>query len=360
MAADGTGRGQAGAEADPRLRLRWLEGYLADPAQLLAHSAEVRHVAKQVLESGPIDAKAMRQLGVVAGLARQGGGNNEFLLAERISRRDLISQFALIDIAALGGDLAGTLIHYDRALLVHPSAGEALFPVLSQAVADPDVRSALHRYTKRKWFGSFLDAANQQVADSQTLVTLLAELRSSIPAAEGQAATSRLLARLVRDESYAAARDLLRTMPDVPPGDIDSLGFSAAMSDPRLAPLNWSINNDSAVEAGLDGDVFIVRIAPEHTASIAERTTLLAPGRYALRQQIDPESGAPRARLDWTVTCVAGNQPPILAAVATQEVTRFIVPAGCGAQLWRLRGSGELAQAASAARVTKLALVKED
>lgn len=347
-------------DADPRLRLRWTESYLADPKQLQANSAEVRHVARQVLRAGPIDARAMRQLGVVGGLARQGGGKSEFLLAERISRRDLLSQYALIDIAALGDDLAGTLIHYDRALLVHSEAGQTLFPVLSQAIADADVRSALRRYTKRKWFGSFLEAASQQVAVSQTLVALLAELRATIPADEAGAARSRLLARLIKEGSYAEARGLLRTIPDVTPSAIDSLGFSALMIDPRIAPLNWSINNDAAVEAGLDGDVLIARIAPERTATIAERTTLLAPGRYALSQHIEPEAGAPRARLDWMVTCLAGSQPPILAAVATQNDTRFTVPAGCGAQLWRLRGTGELAQSASAARVTRLALVRED
>ncbi len=343
-----------------RLRLRWTENYLADPRQLQANSAEVRHAARQVLEIGPFNVRAMRQLGVVAGLARPGGGKTEFLLAERISRRDLVSQFALIDIAALGGDVDATLMHYDRALLVNTGAGEALFPVLSQAVADADVRSALLRYAKRKWFAAFLHAADQQVADPQTLVTLLAEVRARIPAAEAQAATSRLLARLVRDGRYASARDLLRTIPDVSPVATESLGFSVTTIDPRLAPLSWAITNDSAVEAGLDQDVFIARIAPERTASIAERTTLLAPGRYALSQLIEAEGGAPRARLDWTVTCVSGSQPPILAAEATLATARFTVPAGCGAQHWLLRGTGELAQMASAARVTKLALVKED
>ena len=346
--------------ADPRLRLRWTENYLADPQQLQTNSAEVRHAARQVLAITPFNARAMRQLGVVAGLARQDGGKTEFLLAERISRRDLVSQFALIDIAALGGDVEGTLRHYDRALLVNGGAGAALFPVLSQAVADAEVRSALQRYAKRKWFATFLEAADQQVADPQTLVTLLAEVRARIPAAEAQAATSRLLARLVRDGSYASARDLLRTIPDVPAGAIEPLGFSATTIDPRLAPLSWSINNDSAVEAGLDRDVFIARIAPERTATIAERTTLLAPGHYVLSQQIEAEAGAPRARLDWTVTCLAGGQPPILAAEATLATARFSVPAGCGAQRWQLRGTGELAQAASAARVTKLVLVKEE
>ena len=63
--------------------------------------------------------------------------------AERVSRRDLANELLLIEATARHDDVATTLTHFDRALLVYPDANQQLFPVLSRALSDPQIRAAL-------------------------------------------------------------------------------------------------------------------------------------------------------------------------------------------------------------------------
>jgi hypothetical protein len=351
-------------QADPLLRLRWTESYVSDPRRFLDHAREVRQAAKQVLKAGPLSAPAMRQLGLLAMLEQPDAAGRELFQAERISRRDLPSQFALIEQASISDDLDGTLVHYDRALLVHPQASSQLYPVLAKAISDADVRAALHRYGDREWFGLFLNQGDRFAGDPLAVFALLYEMRGKLPAKVAQPAASTLLAQLVTQGQFGQARQLLRAIPDVQPAVLDTIGFSKATTDSRIAPLNWAIKASDAVETEIYGEALSISVAPERTALAAERTTLLAPGQYDLIQRVEYGEDGPRARLQWKVSCLdaAGaaihesNEAPGNRLQAT--TWRIAVPASCPAQRWQLSASAELSQLPSTARITSLALVK--
>lgn len=349
---------------DPAYALRTTMAPLAPGEQSAARAAAMQTAARIVLRSDPLNAIAMRQLGLAQQLAGSGTGLAELDLAEQLSRRDLAVQLALIEKEAKAGDLPATLRHYDRALMVYPASDAQLFPLLTDALDDRDIRTALVPYVGRGWFGRFAGRALALGADPLAFAALLQETGKQLDAGQAARLWPGVLDRLARSGQSNAARKLAEKLPGLGPGTLDQLGFSEATADPRLGSLGWRLGGDASVTASFDDKGRLaISIASNRSATAGERITLLEAGTYRIRQQLAYEAGTPRARLTWDVRCLASSRQPLLrailpAATGTSE-QELVVPKDCPAQVWRLSATADISQVDSAAELVSLVLERQ-
>lgn len=362
----GPARAPKAFATDPVLQVRLAERNLPDPAQLSARAGAIAGHARAALRSEPLDAIAMRQLGVVAAVQSAAAGVAYWTTAERISRRDLAGQLLLNEIAAQDGDVAAALAHYDRALLTYPAASEHLYPVLAQALSNPEIRTALTKYADRAWVLAFLGKAIELGSDPADVTGLMAAARVHMPPRDTQRIATVLIGQLVARGQYAAVRELAQQIPGSASGTIDQIVLSSATSDTRLAPLTWAFTNEDAFETALDDKGGLeIRVTSERSGKVAQRVTLLAPGQYQFTQVVSYASGTPHATLSWEVRCQgdASSRPiwkqqlPVAEGNATYR-SAFTVPQACAAQSWQLVATAAETQIASTAGISSLSLVK--
>ncbi len=137
-----------------------------DPATL----AKVEAMAKQSLRGGALNPVAIRLLGYVAdarGDTKK--ARHLMLLSQKVSRRDLGTQLWLIEDAVARDDKRAALNHYDIAMRATPSSFPILFPTLTGALGDPDVRIKVYGVS---FHSGDLDALLNGVGELQPQLTL--------------------------------------------------------------------------------------------------------------------------------------------------------------------------------------------
>ena len=352
--------------ADPMLKVRDFDKFASHPDQFSAHATAIARNAQTALRSEPLQAVAMRQLGMVAAAPRGGTGIEYFMAAERISRRELIAQLMLIEQTAMDDDIAATLAHYDRVLLVYSASGQNLFPVLAKALPDMDVRAALGKYVARPWALDFLSNAIDLGADPASVTELMADLKMQIPPNDRDRITTAVIRQLLTRGHFSLAGDFVKVSHSGNPIDVDQIAMTPATSDARLAQLAWNFVNDDAFEVALDSsDRLTVRISSEKSGMVAERMTLLAPGDYLFTQAVGYDAATPPVRLQWSVRCLEAASSteiwkqslPITPGQTTYR-SAFTVPQTCAAQSWRLTATADETQFESTASISNLALAK--
>lgn len=350
---------------DPALQLRASELEFRKSEKLRASGKAIRDNAMAVLRNSPLDVRAVRQLAVLVALEEgESAARTYALLAERISRRDLQTQYLLVDIEAGAGNLASTLTHYNRALVVHPEARERLYTLLAGALRVPDIRAALLKYADQPWFSDFLGWAAGHDGDPAAIVELLLQVRTTLPRDEFDALATRLVGELAVRQHFAQMRALVAQMRGVDASALDTIGFTDVGSDERLGPLAWNLRNDDAVEtARMQPDGIELGVSPSRVAIAAERFTLFAPGEYELIQNVTYDPANPRATLTWDVRCAGKTDPIWKQRMPTSPGTvtyRAIVeiPKGCDAQRWQLSASADETQFTSMARLGGLAFTR--
>jgi hypothetical protein len=123
--------------------------------------------------------------------------------------------------------------------------------------------------------------------------------------------------------------------------------------------------NDTQKSAtlALDGSV-VITMAPEQTGVVAERITLLAPGRYKLSQRLSYSGDDPKAALVWDVACAGQDGVLWHQAVPTRNgqvsyESTVELPPACFVQHWSLRATGDIGQSASQATLLNLAITRQ-
>ncbi|WP_156495529.1 hypothetical protein [Croceicoccus estronivorus] len=331
----------------------------------VSRAARMREAARAVLRTAPLDPAAPRQLGLADELAGKGSGLAQLRLAERLSRRDLPTQLALIEQEAQAGDLPATLLHYDRALTVHPASEDQLLPLLAVALDDADIRAALVPYADRPWFSRLARRAISQGADPLALARLLQAIRQTDGRQElADTLWPIILAKLISSGQVNDARTLAGNLPGQNPQALNQLGFSkAATNDPRLGPLGWRMTGEGPVAASFNKPgQLAIRVASNRSGVVTERVTLLPPGRYRVMQDITYPATGPKARLTWGLRCLGKpsrqldrHSLPAASGSRTHTFT-LTIPADCPAQAWQLSATATLAQSDSEVQLTALSL----
>lgn len=296
---------------------------------------------RAALVSQPLEPKL---LGIL-GLAYEASGDPKrasetMRVAYRASRRDVVSQLYWIENASASGDVQATLRHYNVALLTHPELNAALLPILSSAIAYPEIRTELRPYLKAgaKWAPEFLTVAAEKgsVADLQAM---LLPLPKALLSEEYASILAGVLHRIAVDEGRAGAlRFAVAAIPGFSPLSLDNMNFDSIVLDKRLGLFAWTFpaNDGIQVQVGEDKSLQI-NVDPLRRGTAAVRDFLLdAGGKYQLVQRLEYSSGAGRINARWSAQCInpTGTIPFWEQRLPTSSVgggyrSEFVVPQGC-------------------------------
>lgn len=261
-------------------------------------------------------------------------------VANRTSRHDSVSGLYLIENASASGDVNATLKHYNTVLSTQPDLNAALLPILSSAIAYPEIRTELRPYLKAgaKWAPAFLAVAAEKggVTDLQALLLPLPKALLS------EEYTSTLAHVLHRIAVEGDRKDALRFASGVIPGFsatvLTNLSVDLATLDKRLGLFAWTFPANDGIQAHAgEGTSLQINADPLRRGIVAVRDFLLeADSKYKLVQSLEYGSGSGRINARWSADCITpvGSLPfweqwlPASSAGVGYRSELF-VPEGC-------------------------------
>lgn len=320
----------------------------------LANARTARETAARVLMHQPMDVVAAR----VAGTAESVLGNpapalRAFTYAERLSRRDAATQFALIEDRVAQGDIPAALLHYNRAMQVSASSRPVLLPVLVAATGQAPVRDGLRPLLRQRpfWWRDYVEEQVASGTDPAAIADAIVTTGLKGEAGDRTALYSRALAKLAGTGQvrWAARID------GRPTGAVRNGDFA---STETLPPFDWSIGDQADLGAvieprdGARGNALSIVATGMDGGEVAKQLLAMAPGRYRLSAT---SGNVPEEARAWlTLSCVSPGRPtaglallklPVSAGgMARQAATDVVIPSSCQGQwlqVWASRTSNQ-------------------
>jgi len=283
---------------------------------------------------------------------RQDARQSDRLLdySARLSRRDIPTQFWLLEKRVAANDVSGALSHFGIALQVAPSTREVLFPVLSSALSQPHLRRPIAELVHRgdAWRSDFLYYAgtNADPASAGALFLILAQLGTppAPPHLQGP------IERLVNAGNFTGAARLYAL--------VDRnwrLGDAGAELDGDFAqagdlpPFGWELNQNIAWRGPRPdqaaNNALQVNLPQSGEDWAARKLLLLAPGHYRLAGAYGMMDGG-SGRVRFEISCSRGGS---VASTLTGAVNRptgalagaLDIPAGCTQQWLTIQAAAE-------------------
>lgn len=309
-------------------------------AQDAPTAASARALSVSALREQPLLVPALRALGVSQAIAGQdAGAARTMAFAETLSRRDLPTELWLIEQGVARGDVAGALVHYDRALRTADTAPDLLLPVLVGASADPGVARPLGRLlaTRPLWWSDFATRLVQQNPSPEGTATIVAALKLDPQIAGERTLLSAAMIRLADTGRADLARRLLPSPGREP---LRNGGFEATGG---LVPFDWRLAQDGDLGAEIGarddgrGNALLLDARSGRGGEVARQLLTLASGRYRITGTVGDVAASAEAPALF-MTCAGQARPlgrfrtgsaPIKGA---RFAARFSVPAGCAGQ----------------------------
>ena len=270
-----------------------------------------------------------------------GHAETAMVLADRVTKRDSLSQLWLIERSIEKDDIKEAVRHYNSVLSVNAGFEATLFPILSQAISFPEVRTALAPYLVKgaHWIPAFVRfvAANSKVED---FLEFVSPLGSDLKSVEFEDANRTMIGRIAREKGGFAALDYAtRAVPNFDRQAFSEPGFTKLTTDTRFGSLAWKLINADGIntQIGTDGGL-IVELQPDKSGTAAFRDIPVKPGTtYLISQTLSDIGGIEGHSIKWLAQCLmAGNTGIIGEADApwpkssqTHEA-RILVPDDCG------------------------------
>lgn len=311
-----------------------------------AERVEADRLARLALIQDPTAVAAIATLGINAQIRGDtAAARRLFAFSHKLSRRDLRTRLWLIEDAVGREDVDGALRNYDIALRTSRHAPDLLFPVLANAISDPEIRASLERTLAAQpvWTQGFIDFIPANGPDPRATARLFKGLgRAGVPLSEAARTSiiNVLVAHRFVDDawSYYASQhrgaDLRRSRDP---------RFTASPDHPSLFDWVPAAGNPgilASIQRGEEGGIFDFAAPPSVGGALLQQLQMLPPGSYVLEglsSGIDqPESSLPY----WTLSCLEGRELgrvalPNSAQAKGRFAGRFIVPEGCPVQYLR-------------------------
>lgn len=307
----------------------------------------VTQLARQALDNEPLSMSALTALA----LNTQFSGNTAaarrlFMHSDALSRREFPVRLWLIEDAVGRGDNAGALRQYDIGLRTERGAPPLLFPVLANALANPEIAKSLAAtlVAHPPWGDAFVSQLGTAEVDPIARAEFLKRLRKSgyhIPeAAQFGVINTLLSADRINDAwtLYAslhpgARRDRSR--------DSD---FRSQLQTPTA--FDWTaVTNDTGVSASIQGSSsggnFEFATPSTVGGVVLQQTQALPPGQYTLRGISSNIDQPPSSRPYLQLVCEDGRNAgqvdiPNSVTNAGQFSGELAVSASCKVQTLRL------------------------
>lgn len=328
-----------------------------DPATL----AKVEAMAKQSLRGGALNPVAIRLLGYVADARGDQKKAREFmLLSQKVSRRDFGTQLWLIEDAVARNDKKQALYHYDIAMRTTPSSFPLLFPTLTGALDDPEVRAGLAPYVKAtpEWLLSFLSYAIGTMENPSYLVDVLLKAGPLPDRPDYRGQSNYLLTTLANKGQFTAFQRYYSSLPGVRAKALQTAALNKDTINLRYSAAGWQLTENSVIggafsEPDKSGASTLSAFAGSgERGELMRKLLFLKSGTYRFAAQYDAQSSAPDSEIRWDLLCVSqkGNvakwftSRPVKAG-RSGDVQSFTLGADCPHQLLQLQlagGSGQL------------------
>lgn len=267
-------------------------------------------LADTALRQDPTAVEAAATLASIAKISGQAARSDKlFAYAERLSRRDLATQLWGIENSVTRGDIHGALRHYDIAFRTNAKARELLFPVLSNAIDEPEIRSALVATlsSKPSWSDIFVNYVAAAGPDPRASAQLFAGLRQAgvvIPHAAQSQLVSALVARNLYGDAwaaYVAGRAAGSSQYSRDPV------FAVAVGDDNPAPFDWMpviapAITSSVQRIGTRG-LLVFSTGANIAGVLIRQQELLRPGNYQLSGRSLGVDQPDASRPYWTLRC---------------------------------------------------------
>lgn len=349
------------AQKAPEQALSWRPddpralGYLAEREFTDASASgrppdAARAYARQALNAGPLEVRALR---VLAWVADEEGDDRRarrlMTLAASRSQRDVSSHLWMFHDRLKARDFTAAFAHGDALMRHGATFREAAVLMAAAAGADDAAAKALAQRLQSgpSWRERFVRelAASQDPDVTLSILLSVKEAGSTISAEESAVVAGRLLRGNRPREAYLAWVLLL------PPSGYDVLGnaYNGSFEGPPGAgAFAWTLERGAAAitqAPGRKGQALSARALTGRKQSFARQTLTLTPGTYrlGLDARLDVSDGG----MDWTLSC-GRDAPGSLARLSVKRSedwtalsTVFTVPAGCEAQRIELWAGGE-------------------
>lgn len=365
-------------EAGPLTGMYADEGVVQMRAEQRALSVDPNHKLRQssvdavrlTLRSMPLNASALSLLGAsAAGPTDTGLKADHFMrIAERVTRRDPLSQIWALEASSAAGDVQGAVAHYNALLSTNPGLSEVLFRVLTPALDFPEIQTALRPYLMRQaiWMPAFVAfAAENGKVDS--LLGMIGQSYASLRPKPYAPANSVIVWRLAKDgRSDQAIAIAQQVFVGFDGQKFRQFGVSAATTDLRLGQLSWKLGGQPGLDASLEenGDVTI-SVEPIARADVLSRSIFVKPGAgLAFSYALSSEDNSRSAGFKWIITCmntpVKGTtlapwaQDAVVGPETKFETVKFPGFPGCNLLNVELMALGSEGQVGSVAKLSIL------
>lgn len=343
--------GAAAAKARESTRLAALSAVYLAP-QSAAAGADMRNgpAPVAILTHRPLDSAALARAGFEASIA----GRTRLaaaLMAEALHRdpRSRPVRLWMLTEALKRKDIPTSIAQLDRLMALDPQS-EAYLPTLAEVARQPGAERPLAALiaTNPPWRAPFLLYLTTSKSDSRATDGLVFRLNNAgTPAGAAADLQGRVIAKLLAkgdyDGAYLAWINFLPESAMAQVAPVYDGGF-AGLSGPQ--PFNWSFNDSELASVGIEkGEGLQIDYPAAQSVRMASQLLVLKPGTYRLDYSVrgsgeSDDGGA----ISWRLTCAKGDAVvfdlPIknLTDRPAARAARFVVPAGCPAQLLSVEG----------------------
>jgi hypothetical protein len=326
-----------------------LSGFVSTQAQAVAAAAAIvgggtdaqlakaHTIALAILDHEPGNVVAVRTMALIAAhQGRQAAALAWLKYGESLSRRDVVTEFSLIQSKVAEGNIAGALLHYNRAMLVNVSSRDVLLPVLISAVNDVAIARELAPILRRRpaWWAHFMGALSGGGSNPATLRLLFGSLRLNIGNPPEAAMLGSGLARMVALGDSDGAFAFYRSFRGAPSGLLRDGSFEQTDA---FGPFEWTLFDNGASasrQERTDGrGLALFVLAGDTDSTVAGQVLLLTPGDYSLAGRLASDSDA-APQLAIRIRCGTGEELAIITSTNAGPSGRlssahFHVSEGC-------------------------------
>ncbi|NYT39212.1 hypothetical protein HZY97_00445 [Sphingomonas sp. R-74633] len=305
-------------------------------------------VAHRALRSAPLSAGAVRLLAISEQLRGKAASSEQLLyLSSRLSRRDLGTQLALIEMMVQNNDIPKALEHYNIALTTAKDAEGILFPILAEAIEDPVVGNAFISQVRagHSWIGAFLSYAIRAGGHSQTVARILAASGAAPRIDPNENIKSLLLVGLGAERHFDTLRQTFLGMRGAKAELLTAAGFNPDSTKPTWAPVSWQLTGAAPLSVGFQrreasGETTDLHVLLDSGAQLiaARKLLFLRPGTYHLRSNLQSQSWPAGADGRWALKCALSAAEPTIwmgtfgSGGTMQTPTAIQVSSQCGVQ----------------------------
>ena len=329
--------------------------------------AIAKRLAQLALRHDPTTVAAVSTLGLEAQLnGNTRSARRAFAYSEMLSRRNLATQLWAIEDAVGRKDIPGALRHYDIALRTSRASADLLFPVLSSAIGNPEIRNSLI-YTlasKPSWAIGFISHLATSSTDPRAAALLFEGMRRKVIEVPTAARTS-LTNTLIAQGHMGSAWDFYKTThPGSDRRHARDPRFSENISTPSL--FDWVPSEDGGISASIQrspsgAGVFDFAAPASVGGTVLQQLQVLLPGQYQLQGHSIGIDQPVDSQPYWALSCHDDRELGRISVPNSSQDSGFFsgrlsVPSDCPVQTLSLIVRSSDMQSGVAGQISQLRL----